>query len=82
MDTVTVKLNSGAGEYYYNQNNVSVYMKAEEEVSSFFNGLTTDMTEAQMLYRVQNAHRSTITYANVNYADGFYGAFITKQCIC
>lgn len=82
VDTVTVKLNNGAGEYYYNQNNVSVYMKAEEEVSSFFNGLTADMTEAQMLYRVQNAYRSTITYANVNYADGFYGAFITKQCIC
>ncbi len=82
VDTVTVKLNNGAGEYYYNQNNVSVYMKAEEEISSFFNGLTADMTEAQMLYRVQNAHRSTITYANVNYADGFYGAFITKQCIC
>lgn len=28
VDTVTVKLNNCAGEYYYNQNNVSVYMKA------------------------------------------------------
>lgn len=82
VDTVTVKLNNGSGEYYNNQSNISVYKKAEEGVISFFSGLTTDMTEAQMLYKVQNAYRSTITYANVNYADGFYGAFITKQCIC
>lgn len=63
---------SGAGnkEYYYGQSNISVYMQAEEEVSSFFEGLTEDMTEGQMLYKAQNAYRKTIKYDNVDYADG------------
>ncbi len=82
VDTVTVKLNNGNKEYYYGQSNISVYMQAEEEVSSFFEGLTEDMTEGQMLYKAQNAYRKTIKYDNVDYADGFYGAFITKVCIC
>lgn len=82
VGTVTFKLYNGNGGYYFGQNNAEVYNKAEEKVNRFFSNLSYDMTDAQLLYRVQNAYRPTITYANVNYADGFYGAFITGQCIC
>ena len=68
--------------YYYGQDNLSVYRRAETEVAKWFASLTYDMTDAQLLYPVQNAYRVSITYDNVNYADGFYGAFIAKKCIC
>lgn len=82
VNTVTVNLNNGANGYYYGQDNLAVYRQAESEVSGFLSRLSDDMTEAQALYVLQNLYCPTIRYANVNYADGFYGAFINKQCIC
>ena len=80
--TITMPLNNGVNGYYRGQDNIAAYRKAEEEVSAWFEGLSFDMTDAQLLYPVQNAYRVSITYDNVNYADGFYGAFIAKKCIC
>lgn len=82
VDSVTIRLYNGTGEYYNGQNNLEVWKSAESKVASFFSGLSYDMTEAQMLYKVQNAYRITISYSNEKYADGFYGAFILGRCIC
>lgn len=82
VETATFTLYNGSGQYYYGQNNHDVYLQAEKEVSTFFSKLTYDMSEPQMIYRVKTDYFNSMTYANVNYADGFYGAFITKQCIC
>lgn len=82
VDSVTIKLYNGSGEYYNAQNNLNVWKNAESKVASFFSGLSNDMSEAQMLYKVQNAYRITISYSNEKYADGFYGAFILGRCIC
>ena len=82
VETVTINLNNGANGYYNGHNNVNVYLQAEQEVTQFFGKLSYDMTDAQMLHAVISAYTPTLHYANVNYADGFYGAFITKQTIC
>lgn len=79
---ITINLNNGTNGYYYGQSNIDAYLQAENSIGTFFANIKSDMTDAQMLYVAQNAYCPTITYANVNYADGFYGAFITKQCIC
>lgn len=82
VDTVTIRLYNGKGEYYYGQNNLEAYRTAEKEISGYLSDLSEDMTDAQLLFAAHNKYYSTINYANVNYADGFYGAFITKKCIC
>lgn len=82
VNTITINLNNGNNGYYKGQNNINAYKQAEKEVTSFLNKLSPDMTDAQMLHSVIKSYGPTISYANVNYADGFYGAFITKQCIC
>lgn len=82
IDTITIKLYNGSGEYYNGQNNMAVWQQAETKVSSFFSKLTFDMTDAQLLYSAQNSYCPTISYSNEVYADGFYGAFINGRCIC
>lgn len=63
--TITMPLNNGVNGYYRGQDNIAAYRKAEEEVSAWFEGLSFDMTDAQLLYPVQNAYRVSITYDNV-----------------
>ena len=82
VDTVTIRTYNGEGEYYYKHDKLAVYRQAEKEVSSFLAKLSDDMSEAQALVSLHNAYSPSVKYANVNYADGFYGAFITKNCIC
>ncbi len=83
VDTVTLSLNNGENGYYKGQDNMQVYLRAEQEIyKTYMSGLSEDMTDAQKLYVLHNANYKSMTYANVNYADGFYGAFITKQSIC
>lgn len=80
--TITFKLYNGDGQYYSGQDNFDVYAQAEESVGNFFDGLTEDMSDAQLLSAVQNKYRATLTYSNENYADTFYGSFITRRTIC
>lgn len=82
VDTITVKLYNGSGEYYNGQDNVAAYELAEASVSAFFEKLSQDMSDAQLLSSLYYSYYRTITYSNEKYADGFYGAFILKRGIC
>ena len=73
VDTVTLNLNNGSGGYYYGHDNQKIYLEAEKEINAtYFSKLSPDMTDAQKLYVLHNANNDSMTYANVNYADGFY----------
>ena len=82
VDTVTIKLYNGVNDYYYGHNNAKVYQDAENKISVYFDSLTQDMSQAQLHFAIHDMYLKPMKYANVNYADGFYGAFITNQAIC
>lgn len=82
IDTITFKLYNGSGGYYYNHNLDEIYQKGEDLVSSWLVDLKDDMTDFQALSIVQRKLQNSTSYANVNYADGFYGVFINKNAIC
>lgn len=82
VDTVTFPLYNGSGQYYNGQDNFEAYLKSEDTLNQIFGNVSNDMTKAQIVKISQNIFSSSITYANVNYADNFYGAFVTHNCIC
>lgn len=82
VDTVSIDLFNREGQYYYQQDYNQILLDAEKNVSNYMSGLEYDMTQAQMSYSVQTKFQSNMTYANIAYADSFYGAFILKKGIC
>lgn len=82
VKTITIDLYNRSNQYYYLQNYDDVLLQSEVDVAKFLNNLSYDMSAEQMAYAVQLAFQNNLTYANVNYGDSFYGAFITHQAIC
>ena len=82
VDTMTYPLYNGSGQYYEGQDNFDAYLSSQTTMNKIFNKISVDMSDAQIVKVAQSTFSSTIKYANVNYADDFYGAFVTYQCIC
>lgn len=82
LETISIETYNGQGGYYYQHDLEALYAKAEEQVSTWMVNIKDDMTDYQALKYLQRKLQDTTKYANVDYADGFYGIFNNKRAIC